>query len=281
MKTGRPSLTAELVCMGRAVAHLAPPVPGFADPTAFQLLPAPARARVVRATGPRKPLGLRARIDRGYLTRQSQMNALRTLAIDATLRAAAAPQVVILGAGLDGRAWRMPELSRAVVFEVDHPDSQREKRARTRELALVAREVRFLAVDFTRDSLAAALAEAGHDPTQPTTWIWEGVVMYLERADIRATLRVIDQRSAPGSWLSILYASPTWLMNVVGVIVRYLGEPFRSAFTAEEARALLAEHGFLVTEDQALPALGSRVSRELGRATRVAKHLRVLAAERR
>jgi methyltransferase (TIGR00027 family) len=281
MKSGRPSLTAELVCMGRAVANLAPPVPGFADPTAFRLLPAAARARVVRATGPRQPLGLRARIDRGYLTRQAQMNALRTLAIDATVRAAAAPQVVILGAGLDGRAWRMPELSRAVVFEVDHPDSQREKRARTFELTLVAREVRFLAVDFTRDSLAAALAEAGHDPGQPTTWIWEGVVMYLERADIRATLRVIEQRSATGSWLSILYAAPTWFMNVVGVIVRYLGEPFRSAFTPEEARALLAEHGFVVTEDHALPALGSRVSGELGRATRVAKHLRVLAAERR
>jgi methyltransferase (TIGR00027 family) len=267
--------------MGRAVANVVPPVPGFADPTAFRLLPERARARVARATGPRQPLGLRERVDRGYLTRQSQLMALRTLAIDATVRTAGAPQVVILGAGLDGRAWRMPELSRAIVFEVDHPDSQREKRARARELTLVAREVRFLAVDFARDSLDAALAKAGHDPTQPTTWIWEGVVMYLEHADIVATLRVIQQRSVPGSHLSILYASPTWFMKVVGLIVRYLGEPFRSAFSPEQVRLLLAEHGFHVTDDHAFPALGSRISPALARASKVASHLRILAAERR
>ncbi len=38
------------------------------------------------------------------------------------------PQVVILGAGLDTRAWRMPGLDGVTVFEVDHPDTQRRKR---------------------------------------------------------------------------------------------------------------------------------------------------------
>jgi len=280
MKAGRASVTAELVCMGRAVADAAPPFPGFADPTALRLLSERARERVARATGPKEPLGLRERIDRGYLTRQSQLVALRTRAIDETVRAAAARQVVILGAGLDGRAWRMPELSAAVVFEVDHPDSQREKRARTRELRLAAREVRFLAVDFERDSLDAVLAQAGHEPLVPTTWIWEGVVMYLERAAIESTLRVVERRSALGSHLSLTYAAPTWLLKVVGAVVRYLGEPFRTAFTPAQARALLARHGFTVTADAGLAALGSRISAELGRASKVASHLRVLTAER-
>ena len=111
----------------------------------------------------------------------------RTVAIDEAVRAAASPQVVILGAGLDGRAWRMQELRDVTVFEVDHPDSQRVKRARVSALQQVARDVRFVPVDFTRDRLDDALAAAGHDATRPTTWIWEGVVMYLELADIEAT----------------------------------------------------------------------------------------------
>ena len=101
------------------------------------------------------------------------------------MRDAGAPQVVILGAGLDGRAWRMPELRDVTVFEVDHPDSQREKAARAAALLRVAREVRFVPVDFTRDRLDEPLAAAGHDPARPTTWIWEGVVMYLTTAESR------------------------------------------------------------------------------------------------
>ena len=55
---------------------------------------------------------------------------VRSLAIDDAIAAAKNPQLVIQGAGLDGRAFRMPELRDKVVFEVDHPDSQRDKRAR-------------------------------------------------------------------------------------------------------------------------------------------------------
>ena len=57
---------------------------------------------------------------------------LRTVAIDATGRAAiadGATQLVILGAGYDGRAWRMSELAGVRVFEVDHPATQRRSRS--------------------------------------------------------------------------------------------------------------------------------------------------------
>ena len=39
----------------------------------------------------------------------------------------------------------------------------------------VARELRFVPVDFAHDSLDAALQAAGHDPILATTWVWEGV----------------------------------------------------------------------------------------------------------
>src|SRR4029450_2904655 len=97
--------------------------------------------------------GLRARMRRSYFETQAKMMAARTVVIDDAIRAAASPQLVILGAGLDGRAWRMPELARVSVFEVDHPDSQRDKRARVSSLEQCAREVRFVPVDFEHGNL--------------------------------------------------------------------------------------------------------------------------------
>src|SRR4051794_10736238 len=121
MEAGRASRTAVMVCMARAVANGR--TPGFADPTAYALLPDDARARVEQVRSGTPPAGLRARLEYEFLARHAQVMAARTMAIDDATRAADAPQVVILGAGLDGRAWRMAELAGAVVFEVDHPDS--------------------------------------------------------------------------------------------------------------------------------------------------------------
>lgn len=208
------------------------------------------------------------------------MMVARTVAIDAAVRAAASPQVVILGAGLDGRAWRMPELRDTLVFEVDHPDTQRDKRARVPELTQTAREVRFVPVDFTRDSIDDALSAAGHDTGLATTWVWEGVVMYLERADIEATLRVIEKRSTSKSLLTIAYISPALIRWLVAVFVRRLGEPFRSVFTADAMRELLVRSGFRVLKDEDLVTISGALSAELAEATRPMKHLRIVTAER-
>src|SRR5262245_7653051 len=242
MKPGQESQTAVLVCMARAAAHGRTPGVAFADPTALALLPEEARKRVERFREGVVPKDTRGRLGHTFMDRRSKMMVARTVAIDEGVRAAASPQVVILGAGLDGRAWRMPELRDVTVFEVDHPDSQRVKRERVAALQQVARDVRFVPVDFTRDRLDDALAAAGHDPTRPTTWIWEGVVMYLSQADIEATLAVIARRSAPGSRLVLLYLRPALISWFVGFIVRRAGEPFRSSFSPDQMRALLARH---------------------------------------
>jgi methyltransferase (TIGR00027 family) len=228
-----------------------------------------------------RPRSLREAVARGYQGRQAQVMALRTAAIDEALRQAAHEQVVILGAGLDGRAWRMPELEGATVFEVDHPDTQRAKQARVGALTATAREIRFVPVDFSRDPLEAALAGAGHDPKRPTTWIWEGVVMYLTLAEIEATLEVIAQRSAAGSRLVVLYHCPSVLLHLVGWFVRRMGEPLRSVFTPESMAGELRRHGFEAVRDEDLPALAARLGPALSGAVKPIRHLRVVTADRR
>lgn len=280
MKQGRSSKTAEYVCMGRALAHgrLAPE--RFDDPTALALLPDEVQRQVQRERAGSEPRSLRERLAREYHRTQAMMMVPRTVAIDDAIRAAASPQLVILGAGLDGRAWRMPELRNVSVFEVDHPDSQREKRERAKRLAPVSCDIRFVPVDFERDALAGALAAAGHDETRPTTWVWEGVVMYLSRNDIEATLAVVERRSAPGSRLVVVYHVPALILKAVGLLLRRLGEPLRSAMKPQQMRALLLKYGFSVLADHDLPSIGLTLSPEIGRAAERVRHMHLVTAER-
>lgn len=280
MKSGRASQTAELVCMGRAMAHGVLASGRFDDPTAMVLLPDELQREAKNERAGVVPVGLRARMRHEYLRTQSMMMVARTVTIDDAIRAAGSPQVVILGAGLDGRAWRMAELRDVSVFEVDHPDSQREKRERAAKLTPASCDIRFVPVDFEHDALDPALAQAGHDATRPTTWVWEGVVMYLTPADIAASLAVIQRRSAPGSRLIVAYHVPALLLKVVGLFLKRLGEPLRSELRPAQLRTLLAGYGFEVSSDQDLASTGYELSSEIGRACERVKHLHVAVAER-
>ena len=262
------SRTAVLVCQGRAVAHGR----GLDDPTALPLLRAAERGPVelVRAGTP--PNGWTERMTYESVRATGEVMVPRTLAIDAAVRERDAPQLVILGAGLDGRAWRLPA---PAVFEVDHPASQQDKRDRCAGLPAVQR---WVPVDFARDDLAAALAAAGHDPAVPTTWVWEGVVPYLRRGEVIGTVHRVDELSAPGSRLIVNYQARAFTASVGRLVLRTLTgpssplahEPNRSVWTPAAMAALLAGHGFRVRRDQDLltlagPAPTQRASLRNGR----------------
>jgi methyltransferase (TIGR00027 family) len=161
----------------------------------------------------------------------------------------------LLGAGLDARAWRLPALRDATVFEVDHPATQRVKRSRVDALRARAKEVRFVSVDFERQPLAARLAEEGHDATRPSFWIWEGVVPYLDPRASRATLEAVLSRSAPGSAIAVTYAVAedrlwlTRLRDAVHIGFRILGEPLRGLTTTDAFHQTLRETGWSVGDD--------------------------------
>lgn len=279
MKAGQASQTAVMVCMGRALAHGRTSVADFSDPTALTLLPDEARLRVERIRSGKRGSMIDS-IRNTVIAKRSQMMVARTVAIDRGVRSATAPQMVILGAGLDGRAWRMNELKDTVVFEVDHPDSQRDKRARAAKLNPECKEVRFVPVDFARDSLDHALDAAGHDPTALTTWVWEGVVMYLTLEQIEATLKIVEQRSAPGSRLIIAYFQPALILKLLGWLVARVGEPLRSTQTAEEMSAILRKHDFTVQQDEDLGQIAGRLSSDLAAAAKQLRHMRIVTADR-
>jgi len=250
VKAQRPSRTAHLVAFGRAAADAgASHVPDFHDPTARVFLNERGKrslAKTEHVLREGKP-GIRLEMARGM----ADLIALRTAAIDKAVReaiAGGATQVVILGAGYDGRAWRMPELSGVNVFEVDHPATQGDKRTRVTELPPAIGIVTFVSIDFERDSLDTVLQRAGHNRSLPTCWIWEGVVMYLTRDAMRTTLASIAARSAPGSTIIVNYHTIHRGL-IARLVFRLIGEPQISAWTPEEMAADLRSVGFLVRED--------------------------------
>jgi methyltransferase (TIGR00027 family) len=289
MRAGEASRTAVLVCQGRAVAHDRLAVGRFADPTAFALLRGAERTPVERARSGVEVRAWGERMEVEMLRGNAEAMTPRTIAIDDAVRAKPNPQVAIVGAGLDGRAWRMPELGSSTVFEIDHPASQRDKRDRIGELPCLAGTLRFVPVDLAAEPLGAALAAAGHDPETPTTWIWEGVVPYLTREQVAVSLAALRERSAAGSRLVVEYHEPH-LSAVVGrlaarAMIRLVrrpdpmaGEPRRSAWTAASMAELLSRHGLRVVSDDDLLSLATALPIPV-RHRRSLRHGRVAVAD--
>lgn len=269
------SRTAVLVCQGRAAADGKAAAGRFSDPVAARLLRAEERGPVDEVRAGTPPEGWRARSVYENVRACAEVVVPRTIAIDEALRARVAGQLVILGAGLDTRAWRLPELARTHVWEVDHPASQQDKSVRLAEAARVApapdgsgghaaelpaaaRSVRFTPVDFAVDDLGAALDGAGHDPSTPTTWLWEGVVPYLSRDEVHATMAALAGRTAPGSALIVNYQAPSAKAAAGRLVARAIGgsvtsgEPWRSLWKPRQMAALFTEYGLRPVSDDDL-----------------------------
>ena len=149
---------------------------------------------------------------------------------------------MIVGAGLDARAYRMTELEESIAFELDHPATQAFKLRQVQGLRPRARELRHVAVDFTRETLGDALARAGHDPAVPTAWVFEGVISYLTPPEVAKAIEAMAARSAGGSRLLATYNEPSWIRRANSTISARNHEPQRAAFTPGTMRRLLSDH---------------------------------------
>ena len=136
------------------------------------------------------------------MQRAAQGMAVRTRWFDTLFADAAASGVrqgVILAAGLDARAYRLPWPDGTVVYEVDQPEVIDFKTKTLADLGAKPRaDRRTVAIDL-RNDWPKALRDNGFDSTQPTAWIAEGLLIYLPSEAQDLLFDRINELSAPGS----------------------------------------------------------------------------------
>jgi len=111
-------------------------------------------------------------------------------------------QAVILAAGLDARAYRLPWPDGTVVYEVDQPDVIEFKTSTLAGLGAEPAAIhRPVAIDLRKD-WRKALLDNGFDPSAPSAWSAEGLLIYLPPAAQDQLFDTITDLSAPGSRLA-------------------------------------------------------------------------------
>jgi len=231
------------------------------DPFARAFLSPPLRVAVCAARVPLLGAAVPAFIDWRWPGARTS-GAARTRLIDDAIVAAVRrgmQQVVLLGAGFDARATRLRELESTRVFEVDRVATQTVKREGVvAVLGCVPEYVRFVAVDFARDWLDAALVAAGFDVAQRAVFVWEGVTNYLTASAVDTTLRFIAGTAA-GTRLVFTYVDRRVLDDDAATafagttrlraLLRRSGEPWTFGLDPSTLATYLEERGLALRED--------------------------------
>jgi len=146
-------------------------------------------------------------------------------------------QLVLLGAGMDARAYRMRGLDELRIFEVDQQTTFDVKEPLLAgEHVTVSRRV-VVGTEFTqRGRWAADLEAAGFDRNIPTVWLLEGLLMYLSAGDTVDLMRNLGALSASGSAVFHDAVSASYVRQ--GVVVG--GAKFIGG--SDDYGALWAEH---------------------------------------
>jgi methyltransferase (TIGR00027 family) len=136
-------------------------------------------------------------------------------------------------------------------YELDHPATQELKINRVREvLRSIPSTVRYVPIDFTKDSLLTQLLRSGYSETERSFFVWEGVVHYIPAAAVRDTLRFVATHSGPGSQIIFDYpfATNRRINNPDDLFARW-GEPFLFGFPPGGPGAMVREVGLRLVSD--------------------------------
>jgi methyltransferase (TIGR00027 family) len=175
-----PSRTGQVVALTRA--QLTRPHTPAGDPEA--------QRRLCRGMRPAGTGSLRASL----IARTRFFDERVVAALSAGIR-----QVVILGAGYDDRAlrFRSPGVR---FFELDHPATQQDKRRRLRAMRGRDHGPVLAAADFRHDDVTAVLQACGHAADQPTLFLCEGLLVYLDRLACVRLLRAARAANSSPAW---------------------------------------------------------------------------------
>jgi methyltransferase (TIGR00027 family) len=189
----------------------------------------------------------------------------RTIFFDGQMTAAIAAgisQIVVLGAGYDDRALRF-RTPGVTFFEVDHPATQADKRARLSAIGGIGGPV-LVGADFRHADLPSVLAGAGHDPGLRSLFVGEGLFVYLDEP---ATIKLLGGAAAaagPGSVLAASLSTHAEGLDSATVLARANArrrtaedEPWLTILPAGAQVSLLARAGWLVTVSADAADLGT------------------------
>jgi methyltransferase (TIGR00027 family) len=232
----------------------------FDDPLALQLLPLGWRVffRLVYLPGLRSVvLSLRERRMPGTLG----AILCRTRYIDDVLKRSleeGLEQLVILGAGFDGRAYRIAGMNQVQVFEVDLPGTRKLKQIRLEKvLGAVPENVTLIGMDFDQQNLDDVLRAAGFQKGKRTLFIWEGVTQYITAEAVDHTLEFVSGVSGVGSAIVFTYvrrgivdgtARPEWLGPFLSFAGK-VGSPFVFGLDQAELEQYLSDRGLELIDD--------------------------------
>jgi methyltransferase (TIGR00027 family) len=260
MKPDRSSRTAEYMAFFRACESVRPArLRLFSDPFAVHFLRSSLRAAVWCSRLPVLDAVTRWYADR-RLPGARTSGIARTRLIDEVLSEGLRDrihQIVILGAGFDCRAYRLPAMGSASVFEVDHPATLAWKLACLRRaLPTRPQNIHYVPIDFNRDNLPQLLAAAGFDPSVPAAFLWEGVTNYLTSSAVDAVLLYVSSCS-PGSRLIFTYVhsgaldASVYFEGAADLLldVEKVGEPWTFGLHPAVVPDFLRERGLALDRD--------------------------------
>lgn len=256
MRSGVASHTAQHNALFRALERRLPR-PLFDDPWARRFLRGRYRLLALLPAGP-----LTRAIDRRWPGPRGAVVVRTRYIDDAVVRAAAQglDQLVVLGAGLDSRPYRLHDLESVRVYEVDHPSTQALK---LQAMGRRPPHVTYVPMDLRADDLASALVGAGFVAGRRTLFLWEGVTNYLDEASVDATVRLV---SRAGSALLFTYVDRAVLEGPGRFeggresveYVRRLQEPFTFGFHPPALAGFLRERGLVLEDDRSLDVVAKQ-----------------------
>jgi len=269
VRTGQASRTAEQNALFRTLEARRPRSARIADdPLAVHFLGPEFRVLAEAARVPPVRRLLETVIDHRWPCARPGVVARTRLIDQLVLRALGeVQQVLILGAGFDTRAGRLPGMDRVPVFELDHPATQAAKRRALGQAGWAPAHVTFVPVVFGTDDPAQALATAGFTAGARTLVLWEGVTNYLDRAAVDATFSMLAATLGDGSPVVFTYVDARMLDGSVAFAgaettmraVRRVGEPFTFGFAPDELAGYLAGRGFELVLDERVSDEAERV----------------------
>jgi methyltransferase (TIGR00027 family) len=96
------------------------------------------------------------------------------------------------------------EFPTAQFWEIDHPATQRHKARACSEIGI--ERVHFVAIDLGASGLdTETLISTRFDPTKPTFWIAEGLLMYFAPGIVSSLMKTLSSLSAPGSQFAFTF----------------------------------------------------------------------------